>query len=92
MNGIGDLNPTTRPAEAAAVIGRVPLRLYAAVVVIGFFIVAAIAPSLLQTHDPLAIDLTAPLQAPSLAHWFGTDQSGRDLYSRIVQGQASLSP
>lgn len=86
MNGIGDLNPTTRPAEAAAVIGRVPLRLYAAVVVIGFFIVAAIAPSLLQTHDPLAIDLTAPLQAPSLAHWFGTDQSGRDLYSRIVQG------
>ncbi|WP_082905411.1 ABC transporter permease [Bradyrhizobium centrolobii] len=64
----------------------VPLRVYAAVTIVGFFLAAAIAPKWLETHDPLAIDLTASLQAPSIAHWLGTDQSGRDLYSRIVEG------
>lgn len=64
----------------------VPLRVYVSLVVVSFFLVAAVVPGLLQTHDPLAIDLTSPLQAPSIAHWLGTDQSGRDLYSRIVEG------
>ncbi|WP_236840793.1 ABC transporter permease [Bradyrhizobium sp. CCGE-LA001] len=77
---------SSQPGEASPAIGRAPLRVYLALSVIGFFVIAAIAPSLLQTHDPLAIDLGAPLQAPSVAHWFGTDQSGRDLYSRIVHG------
>lgn len=49
-------------------------------------LVAALWPQLLATHDPRALDLAAPLQAPSLDHWFGTDQNGRDLYSRIVHG------
>lgn len=51
-----------------------------------FFIVAAIAPALLATHDPFATDLYSALQAPSLAHWLGSDDIGRDLYSRIIWG------
>ncbi|MCP3392326.1 ABC transporter permease [Bradyrhizobium sp. CCGB12] len=86
MSGVGELNVAAQPGEESRSIHRAPLRVYVALIFIGFFIIAAIAPSLLQPHDPLAIDLTAPLQAPSLAHWFGTDQSGRDLYSRIVEG------
>src|SRR5471030_1944788 len=35
-------------------------------------------------HDPLASDTTATLHAPSLKHWFGTDQIGRDIFSRVI--------
>ena len=35
-------------------------------------------------YDPLASDTSASLQPPSLAHWFGTDQLGRDIFSRVV--------
>lgn len=40
----------------------------------------------LATHDPNAIDLTARLLPPSAAHWFGTDEVGRDLFSRVLVG------
>jgi peptide/nickel transport system permease protein len=54
-------------------------------------VVAAIAPRVLATHDPYALDYAHALQGPSLLHWFGTDESGRDLYSRIIYGaQESL--
>ncbi|OZM78875.1 ABC transporter permease [Pseudonocardia sp. MH-G8] len=48
--------------------------------------VAALAPSVLAPGDPHAIDLTATLGPPSPAHWFGTDEIGRDLYTRLVHG------
>ncbi len=35
-------------------------------------------------YDPLASDATATLQAPTIHHWFGTDQLGRDIFSRVV--------
>ncbi|AMM22336.1 peptide ABC transporter permease [Frondihabitans sp. PAMC 28766] len=49
-------------------------------------VVAALAPGLLAPRDPLAIDPASAFQAPSLAHVFGTDDSGRDLYTRVVHG------
>ncbi|MCX8998191.1 ABC transporter permease [Rhizobiaceae bacterium BDR2-2] len=55
-----------------------------------FVLVAAIAPAWLTQFDPYA---TAPLQklkSPSLVHFFGTDELGRDLYTRVIYG-ASLS-
>jgi len=39
---------------------------------------------LVVPHDPLASDTAAALHPPSLAHWFGTDQLGRDIFSRVV--------
>lgn len=63
-----------RPAAAASL-------LWLAVV-----LVAAVAPVLLAPGDPLAGVPADHLQAPSAAHWFGTDQIGRDLYTRVVHG------
>ena len=57
--------------------------------VVLFLLAAAVAPQLVAPFDPLAI---APLEAfssPSAAHWFGTDESGRDIFSRVVHGTGS---
>ena len=48
-------------------------------------LVAAVAPGLLA-GDPLAADPLHVLEAPSGAHWFGTDQLGRDVLDRVVHG------
>lgn len=50
------------------------------------FILMAIAAPILAPYDPLALDVRAKLQSPSLAHWLGTDQLGRDTLSRIIYG------
>lgn len=46
----------------------------------------AIFAPLIATHDPLDIDATQRLLAPSTEHWFGTDEHGRDVFSRVVHG------
>ncbi|SEI12720.1 ABC transporter permease [Paracoccus alkenifer] len=46
-------------------------------------LIAVLGP-LLVPHDPLATDTAVALQPPSASHWFGTDQLGRDLFSRVV--------
>ncbi|MCX7141183.1 MAG: ABC transporter permease [Proteobacteria bacterium] len=50
---------------------------------LGFVLLAFIGPSV-APYDPLASDTAIAMQAPSLAHWFGTDQLGRDILSRII--------
>ena len=46
-------------------------------------LVAIFGPSLVP-YDPVASDVPQALQAPSALHWFGTDQLGRDVFSRLV--------
>jgi peptide/nickel transport system permease protein len=46
-------------------------------------VVALIGPSIVP-FDPLASDTAAALKPPSLTHWFGTDQLGRDILSRVM--------
>ena len=53
---------------------------------VGIVFVAAVAAPLIATHPPRAQDLTNTLQGPSGAHWFGTDELGRDQFSRVVYG------
>ncbi|QTF09768.1 ABC transporter permease [Brenneria izadpanahii] len=40
----------------------------------------------LAPYDPESLSLLARYQAPSLQHWFGTDQLGRDIFSRVMSG------
>src|SRR4030088_809018 len=47
--------------------------------------VALLAP-LISPYDPLDQDILARLEAPSAAHWFGTDSYGRDILSRLLWG------
>lgn len=54
-------------------------------VVLVLFVVAALAPWL-APHDPTRIDLKRILQPPSREHPFGTDQLGRDVFSRVIYG------
>ncbi len=46
----------------------------------------AIAAPLLAPYDPIALDVVHRLRAPSAAHWFGTDEYGRDVLSRTLYG------
>lgn len=57
-----------------------------ALLVLSFALLAALAPSLLTGFDPYATSPADKLSAPSLTHWFGTDELGRDLYARVVYG------
>jgi peptide/nickel transport system permease protein len=53
----------------------------------GLFVLIVLAAALgpyLVPYDPLASDTAAALKGPSLAHWFGTDQLGRDVFSRVI--------
>ncbi|MFE5644250.1 ABC transporter permease [Rhodococcus sp. NPDC056516] len=49
-------------------------------------LVAVAAPSLLTGVDPNATNPAAPFAGPGSAHWFGTDNLGRDIFSRVVHG------
>lgn len=59
--------------------------------IVAFFVILALVAPLLPLADPLANSWTAIRKAPSMAHWLGTDDLGRDILSRMVWGaQASL--
>src|SRR3954447_15669868 len=45
---------------------------------------AAIFGPFIVPYDPMASDTASALKPPSAAHWFGTDQLGRDIFSRVI--------
>lgn len=64
---------------------RQPTSLFGLVVLALLILLAVFAP-LFATHDPYAQNLQNTLQPPSVAHFFGTDELGRDIFSRLVHG------
>ena len=55
------------------------------IVVIAFLVMALFSP-FLTTYDPTKMDFSVRLAPPSVDHWMGTDQFGRDIKSRIIYG------
>ncbi|WP_289142689.1 ABC transporter permease subunit [uncultured Brevibacillus sp.] len=64
---------------------RNPLTLVGGVIFLLFVLIALLAP-ILSTYDPELVQMSQSLKAPSTDHWFGTDEVGRDLFSRVVYG------
>lgn len=60
--------------------------LIAALVALGVLVVTALFAPWIAPHDPNAVDLSATLSGSSAAHPLGTDQSGRDVLSRLIVG------
>lgn len=53
---------------------------------LAILVLVSLAAPLLSTHGPLDQDLGSVLHAPSAQHWFGTDELGRDVFSRVLHG------
>jgi len=96
---LGDASPATtevgaRPGASGAQPERWELlrrcrrdrMVVAGVLIVGLVAGAAIAAPLVAPHDPAAVDARAILAPPSAEHWLGTDNLGRDIFSRLVYG------
>jgi peptide/nickel transport system permease protein len=93
------LSATTTPAPTLPVIAPAtdrrravlrflranPLALIGLVIVVGWIVISAAAPAV-APYAPLKQAIKERLQAPSAAHVFGTDQLGRDVFSRVLYG------
>ncbi|MFS4580886.1 ABC transporter permease [Phaeobacter sp. C3_T13_0] len=87
-----DDSPATR-TQATAVrayrmlvaLMRNPLAVVGTVIIAMLILAAALAPWV-APHSPIGQDLPARLLPPSAAHWMGTDELGRDIFSRVVYG------
>jgi peptide/nickel transport system permease protein len=69
--------------HARYVIGENPVTGLAFALFVLIVLVALVGPYIVPI-DPLASDTVEALKSPSLRHWFGTDQLGRDIFSRVV--------
>jgi peptide/nickel transport system permease protein len=85
---VTDASPSGRRSVWAAIVGfcrREPLGTFGMIIVI-VMAVAGFSAELIAPYSPTANDFSAMTEAPSFAHWLGTDQFGRDLLSRIIFG------
>lgn len=80
---------------AQATVAQAPGRIRAAkhnwlaiigLVLVAMFVVFALFSPWIAPQDPAHIELASRLQPPSLAHWCGTDELGRDILSRLIYG------
>jgi peptide/nickel transport system permease protein len=96
MTEITSLSPSLREVPRARLKPPMSLRLWkharkypsmwvGLTVLLLFLLVIVFADQIAQ-QDPLAQDLTFRLKPPTAEHWFGTDELGRDIFSRVVHG------
>jgi peptide/nickel transport system permease protein len=71
---------------SASALGRHNRLASAGLVLVAVFVVFALFAPWIAPQSPSAIDLPSRLQPPSAAHWFGTDELGRDILSRVIYG------
>jgi len=72
--------------NTALVLGKRNRLAAAGMILVTIFVLFAVFAPWLAPQDPASIDLPSRLQPPSSAHWFGTDELGRDILSRVIYG------
>lgn len=77
------MSPFVRVRRAATTLGTPGIAAAVAVLALG---VAIVAPGVIAPGDPLGVSPADGFRPPSLAHPFGTDESGRDVLTRVVHG------
>jgi ABC-type dipeptide/oligopeptide/nickel transport system permease subunit len=77
--------PSKRRSSLLARLMRDRVALVAALV-LGLMVLAALLAPWVAPYDPYFTDLPIAMQPPSAEHWFGTDNTGRDLLSRVLYG------
>ena len=84
-------NTRARPPgrNAFGLVLRTPTFLIGAAIVL-FWIVCAVFGQLFVPYDPLQDDIISALLPPDGDHWFGTDQLGRDVFSRVIAGSRDI--
>lgn len=87
-NGLMVQSPVHKKSHAILRVWLMGARISAGIF-IALLILAAVMPTLLTGVDPLATNSSQVLVGPGAEHWFGTDQSGRDIYARVVHGAAT---
>ncbi|SKA29996.1 ABC transporter permease [Consotaella salsifontis] len=83
------LSEMDAPRSRTSIVMRWLLRranLVLGAVLVGLIVIVAIFAPMIATAQPDAQDLMNTLSAPSAIHWFGTDNFGRDIFSRVVYG------
>jgi peptide/nickel transport system permease protein len=89
------LDPTTAPAVDPAATAspalrrrsnRLPPQLILGAILAGFVVALTVLSYFWTPWDPAYIDVANRLKGPSATHWFGTDNLGRDLLSRVMTG------
>jgi peptide/nickel transport system permease protein len=93
MNALAEIPPAVTPSRASGlsamlrhgryVVRENPVTGFAFLMFMFLVLCATIGPWLVP-HDPLASNTASALKPPSSTHWFGTDQLGRDIFSRVV--------
>ncbi len=90
----GPAGMLTQPGPARRALRRLLARRAAVfgLVVVALMALLALAAPWIAPFDPLATSWKTVRKAPSLVHWFGTDEVGRDLFSRVIWGgRASMA-
>ena len=97
MSDLADPSDVTSEADSTATERRERLRqilrsptFLIGVAIVAFWVGCAIFGPLLVPYDPFADDLLNALMPPSAEHWFGTDQLGRDVFSRVITGSRDI--
>lgn len=88
MTSTTEVAPTKSQSEMGIILKGVvrdPLGLLG-LIIVGIIVIGAILATWIVPYDPIAMNIADRMQGPSMAHLLGTDQLGRDTFSRVVMG------